>query len=258
MFKRILIADDEPTVVTLVEQKLKECGYEVEIARNGREAWEIIQARPVDLIVLDVIMPVMSGVEVYKELKKNPRTAKIPVIIITDNRIFRESFQTLGVEHFLPKPLDGDKLLHKVEYVFTCADLALKNRQALVLSPDRDINLSMAKVLEENGMIVGKSAEPIEFISNALILSPRLILLDLFMKGDIHTAEIIRALSSFVRLADAKILVFIQFSPEAVGSVNVLEQIKEAKNDCLEAGAHKYIGRFSPDTFWEMVREFVD
>src|SRR5512142_2827742 len=113
MSKKILIADDEPTVVALARQKLEEHGYLVETANNGRDAWNIIRSAPIDLIVLDVIMPVMDGVDVYKELKKNPRTAGIPIVIITDNRIFRESFQTLGVEHFLPKPLDAEKLLHK-------------------------------------------------------------------------------------------------------------------------------------------------
>jgi CheY-like chemotaxis protein len=256
MPKKILIADDEPTVVALARQKLQENGYLVETAGNGRDAWHIIKSMPIDLIVLDVIMPVMDGVDVYKELKKNPRTAGIPIIIITDNRIFRESFQTLGVEHFLPKPLDAEKLLHKIEYVFTCAELDQKNKQVMVLGANTDINNEMAGILESKGLVVGKTRDAIEFISNTLIMNPRVVLIDALVQGDITSHEVIKALRSFSRLRDMKILVFTQFAPENIDSIEGIEQLREAKNRCLEAGAFKYIGRFTPATFWDIIGEF--
>ncbi|NLE65652.1 MAG: response regulator [Elusimicrobia bacterium] len=256
MPKRILIADDEPTVVALARQKLEEHGFSVETAKNGREAWEIIQSVRIDLIVLDVIMPIMDGVDVYKELKKDPKTAQIPIIIITDNRIFRESFKTLGVEHFLPKPLDGEKLLHKVDYVFTCQELDRKNKQTLILGVNPDENEQMGQVLQSQGLIVGKTQDPIEFLSNSLILTPRAVLIDVLVKGQISAEEIIRALSCFGRLRDTKILVFTDFSPDDIDSIDGIEQLREAKNRCMEAGATKYIGRFTPATLWDMVQEF--
>jgi CheY-like chemotaxis protein len=256
MPKKILIADDEPTVVALARQKLEQCGYVVETARNGRDAWHIIKTDAVDLIVLDVIMPIMDGVDVYKELKKDPKTAGIPIVIITDNRIFRESFQTLGVEHFLPKPLDPEKLIHKVDYVFTCAELDQKNKQVLVLGSNSDINNDMAGILESKGLVVGKSRDPIDFFSNCLILNPRVALIDVLMQGDIPSSDVIKGLRSFSRLRDMKVLVYTQFSPENVDNMEGIEQLREAKNRCLEAGAFKYIGRFTPATFWEIVGEF--
>jgi len=163
MPKRILIADDEATVVALARVKLEEQGYTVETARNGKEAWDIIKAKPLDLIVTDVIMPVMDGVDLYKEIKKNPQLANIPIVIITDSKIFRDSFQTLGVEHFLPKPLDSEKLLHKVDYVFTCVDLDRKNKQILILGANSEVNHDMTKILESNRLVVGKGTDAIEF-----------------------------------------------------------------------------------------------
>ncbi len=257
MPKKILIADDEPTVVALARQKLHAEGYIVETARNGKEAWDIIQSMPIDLIVTDVVMPVMDGVDLYKEIKKSPRFSGIPIVIITDNRIFRESFQTLGVEHFLPKPLDAEKLLHKVEYVFTCADLERKNKQVLLLGANPEVNKSMAGILQEQGCVVGVALDPIEFVTNCLILTPRAILIDVLLKGDVPAREVIRALRCFSRLRGMEVLIFTQFSPEDIGSMQGIEELRQAKNDCMEAGASKYIGRFTPTTFWDVVRDKI-
>ncbi len=255
MAKRILIADDEPTVVALARQKLQSQGYSVETARNGKEAWDIIQTTPIDLIVTDVVMPGMDGVDLYKEIKKTPRFSNIPIVIITDNRIFRESFQTLGVEHFLPKPLDAEKLIHKVEYIFMCAELDHKNKHALLLGANLAVNNDMAKILQDQGCVVGASTDPIEFMSNCLILTPRAVLIDVLVKGDVPSRDVIRALRCFTRLSGTDILVFTQFAPEDIGSMQGIEELREAKNDCMEAGATKYIGRFTPTTFWDITKD---
>jgi CheY-like chemotaxis protein len=257
MAKRILIADDEPTVVALARQKLEEHGFIVEIARNGKEAWDTIKSVKIDLLILDVIMPVMDGVDVYKEMKKDPKTSGIPIIIITDNRIFRESFQTLGVEHFLPKPMDGEKLLHKVDYVFTCAELERTNKQILILTPDLEGGSEMARILQDKGSIVGKTSDPIEFLSNCLILAPKAVLIDILSKGEVPGTEVIKGMKAFGRLKETKILVFTQFSLDNIDSMEGIEQLRIAKNEYMDAGADKYIGRFAPATFWDMVRDVL-
>jgi len=256
MSKRILIADDEPTVVALAKSRLEGHGYVVETARNGKEAWDVVRAKAIDLLVTDVVMPVMDGVDLYKEMKKDPRFAYIPIIIITDSRIFRESFQTLGVEHFLPKPLDPEKLLYKVETVIANQALGQKTNQALVLGSDPSVVLEMTKNLEEHQVIVGKSTDPIDFIHTCLILAPRVILIDVLVKSDVSAPELIRALKVFIRLSHARIVLFTQFSPEDIGNAEGVEQLRQAKNDCLNAGASTYIGRYTPATFWDSVKEF--
>ena len=67
----------------------------------------------------------------------------------------------------------------------------------------------------------------------------------------------IKGMKAFGRLKDTKILVFTQFSPDDVDSMDGIEQMRTAKNECIEAGADKYIGRFTPATFWDMVRDFL-
>ncbi|NTV29102.1 MAG: response regulator [Candidatus Omnitrophica bacterium] len=256
MGKRVLIADDEPTVVALARNKLEERGYIVDIARNGKEAWDIINARPIDILITDVVMPVMDGVDLYKEIKKTPRLADIPIVIITDSRIFRESFQTLGVEHFLPKPLDPDKLLFKVETVLAKAALGRKNNQVLILGSNEAMVNDMSRILTEQMLVVGKSLDPIDFIHNCLVLTPRVILVDILLKGDIAPAELVRALKVFARMRDSKIVVYTKFSSEDIGNAEGIEQLRQIKNECLEAGADRYIGRYTPATFWESVKEF--
>ncbi|MBF0619201.1 MAG: response regulator [Candidatus Omnitrophica bacterium] len=258
MPKQILIADDEPTVVALAKQKLMGLGYGVLTARNGKEALDLIQKGGIDLIVTDVVMPVMDGVDLYKEVKKEPRFAHIPIVIITDSKIFRDSFQTLGVEHFLPKPLDGEKLLHKVDYIFCCEELERKNRQVLILGTDAESIHDMGMILEGNKFVVGKGMDPIEFISNCLILMPKIALVDIMVRGDVPAKEVIRGLKCFSRLRDTKILVFTHFDPEDIASMQGIEELREAKNICIDAGASEYIGRFTPATFWDSVKGYFD
>jgi CheY-like chemotaxis protein len=258
MTKRILIADDEPTILALAKVKLESQGYVVETARNGKDALNIMKSSHLDLIVLDVVMPVMDGVDVYKEMKKSPQLASVPVVIITDSKIFRDSFQTLGVEHFLPKPLDSDKLLHKVEYIFTCDELSRKNKHVLVLGGNSEVNHNITRILQEHQLIVGKGADPIEFVSNTLILVPQVVLIEALLKGDVPSPQIIRAIKSFSRLRDTKVLVYTWFAPDDIGSINGVEQLNGIKDECMAAGATKYIGRFTPATFWDLVREYFD
>ncbi|MEI8012574.1 MAG: response regulator [Candidatus Omnitrophota bacterium] len=257
MQKTVLIVDDEPTVVSLASQKLREHGYDVRTARNGREAWEVVQNSRVDLVVTDVVMPIMDGVDLYKELKKDFKSANIPIVIITDSRIFRESFQALGVEHFLPKPLDAVKLIHKVDYIFTCADLVRKNKQALVLGAKEEVNAEITGIFEAQGCVVGASTDPIDFFSNCLILTPRVVVIDALIKGDVPSRDTIRALRCFTRLASTNILVFTHFLSEDIGSMQGIEELEQAKNECMEAGATKYIGRFTPTTFWDTIKDMM-
>jgi hypothetical protein len=86
-------------------------------------------------------------------------------------------------------------------------------------------------------------------------LTPRAVLIDVLVKGDVSSRDVIQSLRCFTRLSGMDILVFTQFAPEDIGSMQGIEELRQAKNDCMEAGASKYIGRFTPTTFWDMVRD---
>ncbi|TLM98036.1 response regulator, partial [bacterium] len=80
---KILIVDDEPFNVDYLEQELEESDFEIISAANGREALEKVQTEVPDLILLDIMMPVMDGFEVLTRLGSNPITRDIPVIVIS-------------------------------------------------------------------------------------------------------------------------------------------------------------------------------
>lgn len=110
--KRILVVDDERHIVRLVQVNLERGGYEVVTAYDGVEALAKVGEQPPDMIVLDVMMPHKDGFEVLKELKQNPQTADIPVIMLTakaqDADVFR-GWQS-GVASYLTKPFNPMEL----------------------------------------------------------------------------------------------------------------------------------------------------
>ncbi len=118
--KKILAVDDERHIVRLVEVNLLRAGYEVVTAFDGREALEKVKAENPDMIILDVMMPYMDGFAVLKELRKNPATAELPVIMLTakaqDADIFL-GWQT-GCDMYLPKPFNPMELLVNVKRIF--------------------------------------------------------------------------------------------------------------------------------------------
>jgi two-component system alkaline phosphatase synthesis response regulator PhoP/two-component system response regulator VicR len=120
MPKKILAVDDERHIVRLVEVNLQRAGYEVVTAYDGKEALEKIKTENPDLVVLDVMMPYMDGFEVLKNLKADPVTAEIPVIMLTakaqDADVFR-GWQS-GVDCYLTKPFNPMELLTFVKRIF--------------------------------------------------------------------------------------------------------------------------------------------
>jgi len=122
--KKILAVDDEKHIVRLVQVNLERAGYAVVTASDGKEALEKVQAENPDLVVLDVMMPYMDGFEVLQNLRRNPATRDIPVIMLTakaqDADVFK-GWQS-GVDCYLTKPFNPMELLSFVKRIFDSMD----------------------------------------------------------------------------------------------------------------------------------------
>ena len=96
MSKKILVVDDEPDALELIEFNLKQAGYEVATAMDGKTALNRARALQPALIVLDLMLPEMDGMEVCKALRGDPKTAAIPIIIVTAKEITAEDRERLN------------------------------------------------------------------------------------------------------------------------------------------------------------------
>ncbi len=121
MARKILTCDDEKHIVRLIQVNLERQGYEVITAFNGAECLAKVKEDRPDLIVLDVMMPEMTGFEVLDILKKDPETENIPVIMLTaraqDSDVLR-GWQS-GVECYLTKPFNPMELIAFVKRIFS-------------------------------------------------------------------------------------------------------------------------------------------
>ncbi|MBI5732790.1 response regulator [Candidatus Jorgensenbacteria bacterium] len=113
----ILIADDDTQLVELFNTKLTKSGFSVRTVYNGKDACETALRDQPDLILLDLKMPVMDGVEALHILRSNPQTKNIKVLILSSfnewstMKIDAEVIRSIGAEDFLPKGMDVDELV---------------------------------------------------------------------------------------------------------------------------------------------------
>jgi CheY-like chemotaxis protein len=112
----VLVADDDEDLRLLCRMQLEIAGFRVEQAGNGREAIDVIRLDTPDLVLLDLMMPVMDGWECLSFLKADEATAYIPVFVVTGKSQQRDQERafSLGAEAFISKPFDGASLVARI------------------------------------------------------------------------------------------------------------------------------------------------
>lgn len=110
--KKILLADDEPDIVTILKRYLEHDGFEVTACSTGRDALDAVAAGKFDLLILDVMMPGMNGWEACKLVKKDPGTKHIPVIILTARSTNMDTLMSFecGADEYASKPFEYPEL----------------------------------------------------------------------------------------------------------------------------------------------------
>ncbi|HQV31511.1 MAG TPA: hybrid sensor histidine kinase/response regulator [Calditrichia bacterium] len=195
----ILIVDDTPKNIQLLGSVLKQYGFRVAIAVNGKQTLEFIQKRQPDLILLDVMMPDMDGFTVCEAIKKNPDTAEIPVIFLTaktENEDKLRGFEVGGAD-YIAKPFQSEEVIARVN-----THLKLKRTTEIL----RD----NAQNLEE--MLAERTAQ--------LIQSERHAAFSLLVEGIIHNLKnplgSISGGAEFIRMSSHKVQEGISKNPEAI------------------------------------------
>ena len=114
---KILIVDDEPFNVDYLEQELEDLNYETVTAVNGQDALEKITGESPDLILLDIMMPIMDGYAVLEKVKADPSIRDIPIIVISANNDLQSVIKgiKLGADDYLPKPFEPTLLQARIE-----------------------------------------------------------------------------------------------------------------------------------------------
>ena len=117
--KRILIVDDEPDVLRLTSLRLEKVGYDTLTAVNAKDALDIIETQKPDLVLLDIIIPVVYGTEICKRVKSDENLKHIPIILFTAHSdiMDTEKAKSFGADGFIGKPFDARELVSMVERI---------------------------------------------------------------------------------------------------------------------------------------------
>ena len=113
----IVVAEDEPQIANLVRYKLEKSGYEVLWGEDGQRAWELIKENNPDLVILDVMMPVMDGFEVLRAMQGASETREIPTIMLTARGLEEDILKGFeeGAVDYMVKPFSVTELAARVK-----------------------------------------------------------------------------------------------------------------------------------------------
>ncbi len=158
MKTKILVVDDEKDIVEVLKYNLTKEGYEVFTAHSGKQALQ--KASNSDLIILDVMMPELDGIEVCKKLKSNPETARIPVVFLTAKNAEVDEVLGLeiGAEDYIVKPVSIRKLLARIK---------------AIMRRDRIVEKESAELLETDGITLDLANYSVKYDDSNVPLSKK-------------------------------------------------------------------------------------
>ena len=120
MSKKIIVAEDSSVIQNLTKKILSQLNYQIVAVKNGKQVLDLLEKDQYHLILMDIHMPVMDGMECARTIRKSENINKeIPILAITGNanNYSQEDFEAAGINGFVPKPLNYDSLVEKVKEI---------------------------------------------------------------------------------------------------------------------------------------------
>ena len=201
----ILVIEDDPMARSIMKQYLEPTGCKVHFATNKEEARKAIKTVKPSLITLDITLGKESGWDLLSEVKSDPKTANIPVMVISavDERGIGCAF---GAEDYLVKPVDRQQLLARLQAMGLASPDLERQIQVLVVDDHPEARLLLRKILEGQNMKVVEAENGKEAIQAAHISIPDLILLDLMMP-DVSGFEVLQDLRALPATRNVPVIV---------------------------------------------------
>lgn len=147
--KTILAVDDEEDILELVRFNLSREGYRVLCAASGEEAWNLLSEKSVDLMVLDLMLPGMDGLELTRRLKKDPKRGRIPIVMLTAKGEEADIVAglELGADDYVTKPFSPRVLLARVRAVIRRRDPRTDGDEDIIRRDDLEIHTGRRSVM---------------------------------------------------------------------------------------------------------------
>lgn len=173
--KKIIIAEDEPSLIFTLKDTLENEGYEVHIVENGLDAIELTDMIYPDLMILDIMLPGVSGFEVCKQIREKKHTFPIIMLTARDQEIDKVTGLNIGADDYMTKPFGVKELLARIQArlrransyskagpidVVTLGDVRIELNESVVIRPDREVELTTREV-ELVRFLVANANEPV-------------------------------------------------------------------------------------------------
>ena len=174
----ILIVDDDDSIRSLLQQELGDAGYNIDQARNGKEALARVRANRPDLIILDIMMPEMNGFDVAAVLKNDPETMDIPIIVLSVVQDKARGFR-IGIDRYLTKPIDTGLLFNEIGSLL---EQGKSKKKVMIVDEDSAAVNALIDVLTTKGYDVMESTEK-ELMEKAVANLPDIIIINSLLSG---------------------------------------------------------------------------
>ncbi|MDE1920243.1 MAG: response regulator [Candidatus Omnitrophica bacterium] len=253
--KTILVIDDEVNLQVMVKMTLETKQYKVLIAGNGLEGLEQLKTVKPDLIILDMNMPKMGGLEFYQRICENDKP-KYPVLVLTARANMEQLFKQFNIDGFMSKPFEIDDLLKEVEAILgrhagegvkMTSSGASETRKVCVVENNQEILNQIGGVFLSAGYTVNPARNGVDGIERIAATVPDIALIKLGLV-DISGDIVIAKLKNMAKTRDVKCILYTEKGPE---KTVIAQKIGEKQ------GVDRFLEYTAPGDFLDAARELL-